>query len=87
MMTFLQRGQAAVQSRNLVEAAGWFEKAVAENPKDGQAKACLGQTLCWLGRREQGIAHLRQSGQLLLKKARKSRDISLLLGLAEQLQF
>lgn len=87
MMNFLQRGHAAVQSRNLAEAADWFEKAVGENPKDGQAKACLGQTLCWLGRREQGIAYLRQSGQLLLKKARKSRDIGLLLGLAEQLQF
>ncbi|WP_240506874.1 sulfotransferase family protein [Methylocaldum sp. SAD2] len=87
MTSFIQRGYAAIQSRNTAEAATWFEKAVAENPKDAQAKACLGQALCWLGRRDQGIVHLRQSGQLLLKKARKSRDIGLLLGLTEQLQF
>lgn len=87
MTTYIQRGHAAIQSRNVAEAAEWFEKAVVENPKDGQAKACLGQALCWLGRRKEGIAYLRQSGQLLMKKARKSRDISLLLGLAEQLQF
>ncbi|BBA32332.1 sulfotransferase [Methylocaldum marinum] len=87
MTTYIQRGHAAIQSRNVAEAAEWFEKAVVENPKDGQAKACLGQALCWLGRRKEGIAHLRQSGQLLMKKARKSRDVNLLLGLAEQLQF
>lgn len=87
MTIFLQRGQAAVQTQDFAEALGWFEKATEENPKDAQAKACLGQTLCWLGKRDEGIAYLRQAGQLLTKKARKTRDIGLMLGLTEQLQF
>ena len=87
MTDFMQRGQAAIQSKNFAEAAEWFEKAVAENPRDAQRLACLGQTLCWLGKREEGIAQLRRAGHLLAKKARKKRDISLLLGLTEQLQF
>jgi Tfp pilus assembly protein PilF len=83
----MQRGQAAIQARQLPEAEHWFRQAVAESPKDAQARACLGQTLCWQGRRDEGVAELRQSGQLLAKKARKSRDVGLLLGLAEQLQY
>ncbi len=86
MTNYIQRGAAAMQSRNLPEALEWFRKAATENPKDAQAHACLGQTLCWLGRRMEGLSHLHQSGQLLAKKARKTRDISLLLGLTEQLQ-
>lgn len=86
MTNAIQRGAAAMQSRNLPEALAWFEKAATENPKDAQAKACVGQTLCWLGRREEGLAHLRQAGHLLVRKARKTRDTALLLGLTEQLQ-
>jgi Flp pilus assembly protein TadD len=83
----MQRGQAAIQARDFPEALRWFRQAVAESPTDAQARACLGQTLCWLGQREAGLAELRQAGQRLLKKARKSRDIGLALGLTEQLQF
>ena len=83
----MQLGQAAIQKNNINEALEWFWKASEENPKDPQVKACLGQTLCWQGKRDEGISHLRQSGQLLLKKARKNRDTKLALDLAEQLQF
>ncbi|MGZ8218773.1 tetratricopeptide repeat-containing sulfotransferase family protein [Methylomagnum sp.] len=83
----MQRGHAAIQSRHFPEAAAWFERAVAENPKDGQAKACLGQTLCWLGRRGEGIGWLRQAGQLLLKKGRKRGEVGDAIQLARQLQF
>lgn len=83
----MQRGQAAIQSRNLPEALHWFGQAVRENPSDAQAHACAGQTLCWLGRREEGLERLRESGRILVKKARKSRDTGLVLGLVEQLQY
>ncbi|HBA66638.1 MAG TPA: sulfotransferase, partial [Methylococcaceae bacterium] len=83
----MRQGQAAIQSKNLAEAIYCFEKAVAESPKDAQAKACLGQALCWEGRRDEGLVMLRQSGQLLLKKARKTRDIRLPVDLADQLQY
>jgi len=86
MSQFMQLGQAAIQKSNIAEAVDWFTKALEENPKDPQVMACLGQSLCWQGKREQGIVHLRQSGQLLLKKARKNRDTKLALDLAEQLQ-
>lgn len=80
-------GQTAVQQKNFSEAVAWFTKAAADSPKDPQIMACLGQSLCWLGKREEGLAHLHQSGQLLLKKARKSRDIGLALDLVDQLQY
>ena len=82
----MQLGQAAIQNKNIAEAVDWFTKALEENPKDPQINACLGQSLCWQGRREEGITHLRHSGQLLLKKARKNRDTKLTLDLVEQLQ-
>lgn len=87
MNTNLQRGAAALQAKNLPEALAWFERAVAEEPKDAQPRACLGQTLCWLGRRLEGLEQLQRSGQLLLKRARKNRDVGLLLSLVEQLQY
>ena len=87
MNPFMQLGQAAVQNKDFGSAVEWFAKAAADNPKDPQIKACLGQSLCWLGKKNEGLAHLRQSGQLLLKKARKSRDIGLALDLADQLQY
>ncbi|NJD05779.1 MAG: sulfotransferase [Methylococcaceae bacterium] len=86
MTNYLQRGYIAIQAKNTAEAAEWFQKAVEADPKDAQAKACLGQSLCWLGRRAEGLQILRQSGQLLAKKARKTKDIGQLLGLTEQLQ-
>ncbi|MDT4291328.1 sulfotransferase [Methylomonas sp. MO1] len=87
MTPFMQLGQAAVQQKNFSEAVAWFSKADEDSPKDPQIKACLGQSLCWLGKREEGLAHLHQSGQLLLKKARKSRDIGLALDMVDQLQY
>ncbi len=83
----MQRGQAAVQARNFEEAVRCFAEAVAQDGRNPQAVAALGQSLCWLGRREEGVAQLRQSGQLLAKKARKTRDVSLTLNLADQLQY
>lgn len=82
----MQRGQAAVQTKNFQESVEWFTKASEESPKDPQIRACLGQSLCWLGRRDEGLVHLRLAGQLLLKKARKSRDVNLVLELTDQLQ-
>jgi len=86
-MSAMQRGYTATQSNNFSEAAEWFQQAVAENPKDPQPLACLGQSLCWLGRRDEGLAHLRRSGGLLLKKARNTRDVAQTLMMVEQLQY
>ncbi len=79
-------GHAAIKNKNFADAVNWFSKAATENPKDAQIQACLGQSLCWLGKRDEGVINLRHSGQLLLKKARKTRDINLVLELVDQLQ-
>ncbi|QPK65471.1 sulfotransferase [Methylomonas sp. LL1] len=82
----MRLGQAAIQNKNLPEAVHWFSQAAKEAPKDPQVLACLGQALCWQGKRDEGLTHLRQSGQLLAKKARKNRDVKLVIDLADQLQ-
>lgn len=82
----MRLGQAAIQNKNLPDALHWFNLAAKETPKDPQVLACLGQALCWQGKREEGLAHLRQSGHLLAKKARKIRDVTLVMDLADQLQ-
>ena len=81
----LQQGQIAVLRKNFPAAIAHFSQALQISPKDAQAHACLGQALCWNHQRETGIEHLRQSGQILLKKAKKSRDINLILELIAQL--
>lgn len=82
----MRLGQTAIHNKNLPEALRWFSQAAQENPKDPQVLACLGQTLCWQGRRDDGLKYLQQSGQLLSKKARKSRDVKLVVDMADQLQ-
>lgn len=83
----MRLGQAAIQQKNLPEAVRWFTLAAKESPKDAQVQACLGQALCWQGNRDEGLSHLKQSGQLLAKKARKNRDVKLVVDLADQLQY
>lgn len=62
MTSFMQRGYAAIKDYNIAEAAQWFEKALNENPEDTQAMAWLGQSLCNIGRSDEGIPYLRQAG-------------------------
>jgi tetratricopeptide (TPR) repeat protein len=87
MSEAMRLGQAAIHQKNLPEAVRWFTQAAKESPKDAQILACLGQALCWQGYREEGLIHLKQSGQLLAKKARKNRDVKLVVDLADQLQY
>lgn len=82
----MQRGLAAVKARNAAQAAQWFEKACEENPDDAQARAWLGQSLCSIGRRDEGTAHLREAGQGLLENAQASKNINMVLEVAGQLQ-
>lgn len=86
MSEAMRLGQAAIQNKDIPEAIHWFGVAVKENPKDPQMLACLGQALCWQGDKKQGLQYLHQAGQILCKRARKSRDVKLLVDLADQLQ-
>lgn len=82
----MARAQAAVKAGSFAEAAQWFEKVLKENSEDAQAKVGLGQSLCTLGRRDEGTTCLRQAGQYFLQSARQSGDISQLLDLTSQMQ-
>ncbi|MDD2738865.1 MAG: sulfotransferase [Methylomonas lenta] len=86
MSDSMRLGQAAIQNKNLPEAIIHFSQALKESPKDPQILACLGQAFCWQGKLDEGLVYLRQSGQVLAKKARKSRDVKLVVDLADQLQ-
>lgn len=86
MITSMQRGYAAVKARNAAEAAKWFAMAVNESPQDAQARAWLGQSLCSIGRRDEGVLHLRQAGSSFLAAARDTGKLNLVLEVAGQLQ-
>ena len=82
----LMRGQAALKGRNFADAVEWFEKARKEKPEDALALAGLGQTLCSLGKRDEGTALLRQACGYFLQAARQSGNINELVELIAQLQ-
>lgn len=82
----LALAQAAAKALDHVTAAQWFEIALSENPEDAAARVGLGQSLCALGRREEGTACLRQAGQQFIHAARQYGDISQLLNLISQMQ-
>ncbi|MCX8050082.1 MAG: sulfotransferase [Methylohalobius sp.] len=88
VLPLLLRGQAALQRQALAEASEWFARAVLAAPKHAQARACLGQALCWQGKRSEGLAQLHESGRLLAAQARRDQaQLNLLLELIDQLQF
>lgn len=86
LTTPLVRAQAAAQTRNHADAARWFEQAMKEQPGNVQATVGLGQSLCNLGRRNEGTAYLRQAGQNFLQASRQSGELTPLLELISQLQ-
>lgn len=86
MANFMQLGLQAAQQRNVVEATGWFQRAHQENPADPVARAWLGQCLCSLGRRLEGVDHLVKAGRQLLDGARASKDTSKVMEVIAQLQ-
>lgn len=86
MTSLMQRGLVAAKARNPSEAAEWFRQALDENPEDAQAMAWLGQSLCSMGRRDEGTAFLCEAGRHMLIKARESGDVSQVLEITAQLQ-
>jgi len=76
MTNYMQLGLKAAQARNAAEALGWFQRAHEQDPADAQARAWLGQSLCAVGQRLDGVAHLRGAGAQLLKAAGASGDLT-----------
>ena len=85
-MTSIEQGYAAVEAENFAEAARCFAQVLREDPDNAEAAAWLGQALCILGRRAEGIAHLRAAGQRYAALARASQDAAPLLYLIPEIQ-
>jgi tetratricopeptide (TPR) repeat protein len=82
----MHKGLAAAQARDASEAAVWFGRAVEAEPSDPTARAWLGQSLCSLGRRLEGTAHLRRAASDLLASADISGHLDQALETIAQLQ-
>jgi len=81
-----QRAQQAAARADFADAEFWYRQLVAAKPNDTVALAGLGQALCWLHRRREGIGYLLQAAKQLERQAAKSRDPQLPLDLSGQLQ-
>lgn len=86
MSALMQRARAATQSGRLAEAVQWYRQVVLEDPDDIEARASLGQALCMLGHRHEGLPYVREAGQYLLENAADDGDIGAVLQIVQQLQ-
>lgn len=80
-----QQAQQAVARSDFTSAEFYFRQLVAAKPKDAYFQASLGQALCWLNRRKQGVEHLLKAARLLGRQASKTRDPQFLVQLSGQL--
>ena len=77
--------QQAIARADFTEAEQCFRQLTNIKPSDAYVRASLGQALCWLNRRREGIGHLLQAAKLLERQAAKSRDPRFLVELSAQL--
>ena len=75
----------AIARADFLEAEHCFRKLAEAKPKDAYFQASLGQALCWLRRKKEGVSHLMQAAKLLERQANKSRDPKFLVDLSAQL--
>jgi len=64
-----------------------FREALGLRPKDAFALAELGQCLCWMRRKREGLDWLRKAGERLLTTTKRRDPVNPLIDLASQLQF
>lgn len=77
--------QQAIARSDFAEAEHYFRQLCIAKPKDAYFQASLGQALCWLKRRREGVGYLLQAARLLERQASKSRDPRFLVELSGQL--
>lgn len=80
-----QQAQQAVARADFAEAEHWFRKLHKTKPADAYILASLGQSLCWLKRRCEGVDYLLQAAKLLERQAAKTREPKFALELSAQL--
>jgi tetratricopeptide (TPR) repeat protein len=82
----LGRARQAVAHGDFEGAEFWFRQTVAARPANAEALAGLGQSLCWLRRKREGVGYLCKAAQRLLKTAGRGGAARPLVDLAVQLQ-
>lgn len=82
-----QQAQQAVARSDFAEAEYWFRKLYTMKPADAYILASLGQALCWLRRRREGVGYLLQAARLLDRLASKSREPRFAMELSGQLMY
>jgi Flp pilus assembly protein TadD len=80
-----QQARRAVAGGDFSEAEHWFRRLHSAKPNDPQVLAGLGQSLCWQGRRREGIGYLLKSAKILERQVSKSGDPRLILELSGQM--
>ncbi len=81
-----EQGLAAVNAGLLEQGIGHFRQAFVLHPRDAEIAASLGQALIWAGYRMEGLEKMGMAAQLLIKSAKKTRQINDVIALTEQLQ-
>ncbi len=85
LQTLNQLAQQAVSRSDFAEAERCYRQLQKAKPSDAYIVASLGQALCWLNRRREGINHLLHAAKLLERQASKTRDPKFALELSGQL--
>ena len=80
-----QQAQQAAAGGRFVEAEDCFRRLTKAKPNDAYMLASLGQALCWLQKRREGVGYLLKAAKILERQAGKAREPRFVLELSEQL--
>jgi tetratricopeptide (TPR) repeat protein len=80
-----EQAQNMIAAGNFAAAEPLCRQMLAANPKDAYFQAVLGQTLCWLHRRKEGLGYLLQAAEILNKQAQKTGNAQFVRELSVQL--
>ena len=82
----LGRARQAAKQGDFRNAEFWYRQTLAAKANDAEALAGLGQSLCWLRRKREGLSYLCKAAERLLKTSAQGEPVRPLVDLAVQLQ-
>jgi tetratricopeptide (TPR) repeat protein len=87
IQTLHQQAQQAVARSDFAVAEYCYRKLHTAKPADAYILASLGQALCWLKRRREGVGYLLRAARLLERQAAKTREPRFAVELSGQLMY
>ena len=79
------QAQQSVANGNFAKAEQCYRQLYGLRPKDATVLASLGQALCWLKRRREGLGYLQEAANILEQQTTQSHDPKFALDLSSQL--